>query len=1529
MKLLVSTMKHFAVFLLLFSSFISFGNTYIVDNAANTDNLAVYSAGDGTNTLIKCVRLANANPGLDNINFNLPGVAPFIISLAAGAPLIITSPVFLDGFTQSGASAGNLLIQIKGNNTDVLRLNASSDGSTIRGLVIYGGANAGINITNSGTHTIIGNYIGTSVTGTAVGPTTLQTGISLSGALNCVIGGTGGVNTRNIISGNTQRGIYIQASSNGTTIQGNYIGATATGLAALANGSNGIDIASSNNITVGGTTYASRNIISGNASQGINVQTCTTLIIQGNFIGLGVDGKTAIKNNQNGINLQSPTSTITIGGLVVPARNIISANGSNGIQATGCTGITFQNNYIGVDSTGLTAQANAQSGINFINTAASTNITIGGSTYTTRNIISGNAQQGINMQSCSSITIQGNFIGLGVDGKTAIKNSQNGINLQNPTSTVTIGGLTIPARNIISANGSNGVQATGCTGITFQNNYIGVDSTGLTAQANAQSGINFINNTASANITIGGSTYTARNIISGNTNQGINMQNCSSLTIQGNFIGLGVDGTTAIKNSQNGINLQSPTSTVAIGGLTLQERNIISSNSQTGLLVSGSTGITVQNNYIGVDSTGLLLRGNQSGINISGSTTLLIGGASYNARNIVSGSTGSNGISISTCSTSVVIQGNFVGLAADGKTAYGNKSVGISISNSTPITIGGPSLAQRNIISGNTSNAMNIGNCPNTTIQNNYIGVDSTGLLLRGNQSGISVSGSNNLLIGGSSYNTRNIVSGSTAGTGINISTCSTSVVIQGNFIGLAADGTTPYGNNGGNGLLVQTSTPVTIGGTTLAQRNVVSNNSSVGISVNSCPNTSIQNNYVGVDSTGMLVRGNGNVGISVSSSPNIIIGNGSASSGNIVSNNGANGILINSTCSLAVVKGNIIGLAVDGTTSMPNKGQGIEIDNSFKPTIGGLTLPERNLISTNLDNGIVASSADSITIRGNYIGVDVTGLLNKGNGQNGININTSKGVVIGGSTFSARNIVSGNGQDGIIIGGASPGAIIKANFAGIGADGKTVIPNVSSGIRLYVSSTSNGALIGGSLFAERNVSSGNGTSTTSLSRDGIRIEGGSGHHIIKGNYCGIDSSGTIAMGNGWAGISVNENNGTIIGGTGTYEGNICTANLHEGMYLRNDTNCVVIGNFIGTDKTASLSMGNGRWGIHMDYACYLNVIGGDLTQYANIITNTVGVLNTDNSPATPTGSGVYIQVESASPPAAKFNRIVRNQIYCNYQLGILLDAGVNENIAAPVITASSTSLVSGTGSIAGDSIHVYLNPVCNDCEGKVFLGATTVTAGGTWSFNITSFGLTAAQVATISATETTSGTSTSEFAACYVSLPVSFIAFQATATPTNTVSISWSTAWEKNNNYFIIERSSDGINFTPIGKIQGKGTFNGNANYQFEDTEPLFGVNYYQLIQVDLNGQTSSAGVRSVSLNNNNIQIVQLPNGIRVISNETTTLTCIVYSELGQVLSRQNGELSNGNAQEFYYNGSEGVYFFCVQTPTQIITKKIPILKL
>ncbi|HNP18564.1 MAG TPA: BspA family leucine-rich repeat surface protein, partial [Fulvivirga sp.] len=313
----------------------------------NTDN-------SGVGSLRQAIINANASSG-ETITFKIPGGGPHVITPTTALPAI-TSPMTIDGYSQPGASVNTLavgsdavlLIEIDGVNIngDGLFINNISN-CVIQGLSIHSfdGYGIGINGSLATNNSIRGCYIGVKTDGvTAPFPTTRQRGLQFNGAPNNFIG-DGTAAGRNVISGNGNRspggGIDVNGSgSTGNQIQGNYIGVDLTGLINVGNYGIGVEIrngASGN--TVGGTNTLSRNIISGNQSEGINFNTGSLNIIIGNYIGVGADGISSIPNQYNGINVANNSTNNQIGGTAPGEANLIANNNGNGIEISSSTSL--------------------------------------------------------------------------------------------------------------------------------------------------------------------------------------------------------------------------------------------------------------------------------------------------------------------------------------------------------------------------------------------------------------------------------------------------------------------------------------------------------------------------------------------------------------------------------------------------------------------------------------------------------------------------------------------------------------------------------------------------------------------------------------------------------------------------------------------------------------------------------------------------------------------------------------------------------------------------------------------------------------------------------------------------------------------------------------------------------------------------------------------------------------------------------------------------------------------------------------
>ena len=197
--------------------------------------------------------------------------------------------------------------------------------------------------------------------------------------------------------------------------------------------------------------------------------------------------------------------------------------------------------------------------------------------------------------------------------------------------------------------------------------------------------------------------------------------------------------------------------------------------------------------------------------------------------------------------------------------------------------------------------------------------------------------------------------------------------VVEGNFIGTDVTGTIARPNRTDGVWMNGPSNR--IGGTTAAARNVISANGWRGIVVNGANANRILGNYVGVDASGLADLGNGISGVEVFNSTQTLVGGLATAGRNIISGNGASGILI-SGGTFNEARGNLVGTDVTGTSPVPNGGAGIAIAAS-ESFIGDAAAP--NIVAFNTADGIWVLSGNANVISSNSV---------FSNGGLGINLN-------------------------------------------------------------------------------------------------------------------------------------------------------------------------------------------------------------------------------------------------------------------------------------------------------------------------------------------------------------------------------------------------------------------------------------------------------------------------------------------------------------------------------------------------------------
>jgi len=174
--------------------------------------------------------------------------------------------------------------------------------------------------------------------------------------------------------------------------------------------------------------------------------------------------------------------------------------------------------------------------------------------------------------------------------------------------------------------------------------------------------------------------------------------------------------------------------------------------------------------------------------------------------------------------------------------------------------------------------------------------------------------------------------------------------------------------------------------------------------------------------------------------------------------------------------------------------------------------------------------------------------------------------------------------------------------------------------------------------------------------------------------------------------------------------------------------------------------------------------------------------------------------------------------------------------------------------------------------------------------------------------------------------LPIELSSFSAKK-DNGTVNLYWSTASEKNNDYFKLLRSIDGKNFNEIGRLNGAGTKNDASYYQFSDKKPIAGTNYYKLVQVDFDGKSSESKVVFATFNFNDAVLSVSSNGGTVLAKLNTPVggngTIILSDIQGRKIKTLNKSISIGvNEISFDVVLSPGVYVLTFQMNSQLASK-------
>lgn len=298
-----------------------------VDSTADTDTRDCTAAASDC-TLRGAINAANAAVGADTIEFNIPETdtgrnattGVFTIKPTTSALPLITEAVTIDGYSQPEASPNTNIVLRQGTNANLLiELDGSSAGAYETGLTVF------------------------------------KPGGSVS---NVVIKG--------LVVNNFGTGILISSGFGvGHKVEGNFIGTDPTGTKASGN-KKGIAVEVYSSATIGGTSPAARNVISGNQGYGVTAANTISGIpgtqIQGNYVGTQKDGISPLGNDA-GVALRS--SNTTVGGQETGAANIIAFNGGEGVSVNNQTGTGNRILSNSIHNNGKDAAIAVKLGINF------------------------------------------------------------------------------------------------------------------------------------------------------------------------------------------------------------------------------------------------------------------------------------------------------------------------------------------------------------------------------------------------------------------------------------------------------------------------------------------------------------------------------------------------------------------------------------------------------------------------------------------------------------------------------------------------------------------------------------------------------------------------------------------------------------------------------------------------------------------------------------------------------------------------------------------------------------------------------------------------------------------------------------------------------------------------------------------------------------------------------------------------------------------------------------------------------------
>jgi CSLREA domain-containing protein len=1323
-----------------------FNTTFTVTSTGDgADNdLADGLCNDGTDncTLRAAIEQANALPGIDLIAFNLGGTGVHTISPSSALPAI-TEAVIIDGYTQPGASQNTLAA---GDDAVItVELDGTNAGSTSSGLVITGG--------------------GSTVRGLSINR------FGAGGATSVTAGGTG-----------------IELNSDGNTVEGCFVGTDSAGTSPLPNINDGVGVTGNNN-TVGGSTPAARNILSGNDREGLLLfSTSANNDVLGNYIGTDLNGSAALANGA-GVVIFGQSSNNRVGGVNAGDANLISGNLDSGIIIVNTTHDNLvRGNLIGTNLAGTLPLANQNDGVQIFDTAS--NNIVGGTRPAARNVISGNSRDGVRVGSTGSgNVVSRNLIGTSISGQAAVANGEDGVRITGGAN-LTVGGATTAAANTIAFNAGRGVNLNGgangdriAVNSIHDNTGPGIDlgDDGVTPNdaGDADTGANNLQNfpvltsaaTFGQNVGVAGTLNSTANTLF-TLRFFANVACDASGNGEGaSFLGSGTVKTDAAGNAS--FNFYFSNVTAPGDQITATATDPAGNTSEFSACLNaaavnacGSGSFSAATSFAAGNSPISVAVGD---FNNDGRADLALTDQNSSSVSVLLG----DGAGSFAAANSFNVGADPLSVAAADFNGDGNQDLATANRNSNTISVllgdgaGGFSAATN----------FNTGTSPDSIVAADFNNDGRVDLV-------VSNGGTNNISIllgdGAGSFS---------AATNFNIGD-SPNAVAAGDF------------NNDGNTDIVTANFNNTA--SVLLGDGAGGFSAATSFAVGALPlsvavgdfdhdgNTDIVTANRGTNNVSVL-RGDGAGGFSAAT--NFATGSGPVS----VTVGDFNGDGKQDLATADLFAPDVSILAGDGAGSFaaatvfavgttPQFVASSDFNGDGKPDLA-VADNTSNKVFVLLSN-CAPSAGSTFVVNSNGDGADNTpgdGVCNDGTGNC-----TLRAAIMESNAHAGTDAISfgiaGAGVHTISPSSALPAiteAVIIDGYTQPGASQNTLAAGDDAVITVELDgtnagSTSSGLVITGGGSTVRGLSI-NRFGAGGANGDGIEINNVGGN-TVAGCFIGTNAAGSSALANSRHGILISNASGNTVGGSTPAARNVISGNSRSGIFVEDTgggaTGNVVSGNFVGTDASGIAALANGASGIVFSGAKN-NTVGGTGAGAGNVVafnghagivvTGGTGDAVLSNSIHDNTGPGIDLGDDGVTPNDAGD-----------------ADTGANNLQNFPVLASADTSGASTTIQGALDStanttfrVEFFSNPACDSSgngEGRSLLGSASVTtdAGGHASINST-FAVALTSSDRLTATATSAANDTSEFSAC--------LAPTITANWTGASSADWHTAanWDTN----------------------------------------------------------------------------------------------------------------------------------------------------